>query len=129
MIGTYAGIAQQIRKTIWSRIKYKRSVAWYRVSEPELKARFKTLSKALESYYASPLTYPRLDDLKDISLHLISTHFCPLIDDSVVLYKSWKGASTFDIYDSLPHAFLNFSGNEPKKLFFCLNFKPLFLNH
>lgn len=62
----------------------------------------------MESFFASPLTYPRLDDLKDISLHLISTHFCPLIDDSVVLYKAWKGNSTFDIFDGLPHAFLNF---------------------
>ena len=106
MIGTYAGIAQKIRKTIWSRIKYRRSLAWYRVSERELKARFKTLSKSMESFFASPLTYPHLNDLKDISLHLISTHFCPLLDDSVVLYKAWRGISTFDIYDGLPHAFL-----------------------
>lgn len=109
MIGTYAGINQKIRPTLWSRIKYRRSIAWYRVSERELMARFKSLSKAMESFFASPLNYPRLEDLKDISLHLISTHYCPLIDDSVVLYKAWQGPSTFDIFDGLPHAFLNFS--------------------
>lgn len=62
----------------------------------------------MESYFASPLIYPRFDDFRSISMYLVTTHLCPLVDDSVLLYKAWKGPVSFEIFDGLPHAFLNF---------------------
>jgi acetyl esterase/lipase len=68
---------------------------------------FKRFLKIERHPYISPL-YADHEILKNVTLHLVTSNVCPLLDHSVELAKKWKGKVTLDIVNRLPHGFLNF---------------------
>lgn len=63
-----------------------------------------------ESPYITLLNYKHLDDLSNIKLYLIVSHFDPVLDQSVTMANRWKGPVTLDVFDGLTHAFPRFIG-------------------
>ncbi|RWS04077.1 hormone-sensitive lipase-like protein [Dinothrombium tinctorium] len=80
---------------------------WFECSENEMSSRLKRMTELLNNPYISTLFYPDFAKLKETTLHIITTSYCPLQDDCVTLAKLWKGIKTLDVVDKLPHGFLH----------------------
>lgn len=75
--------------------------------------RFVQMNEHLDTPFASPAIYEHFEDFKNIKMNLITTHICPLLDDSIEMYKRWPGAKKINIFDNLPHGFIQFVDLSP----------------
>lgn len=62
----------------------------------------------LDGPFASPVLYKHFDDFQNITINLIGSNICPLLDDAIEMYRKWPGKKTFELFDNLPHGFIQF---------------------
>lgn len=62
----------------------------------------------LSSVYLNPFTYANYEQLANINLKLLSFEFDPLLDESILLAKKWKGNVDIKILPNLCHAAIIF---------------------
>lgn len=62
----------------------------------------------LSSVYLNPFTYANYEQLANINLKLLSFEFDPLLDESILLAKNWKGNVDIKILPNLCHAAIIF---------------------
>lgn len=69
----------------------------------QLKMSLDDILEITRSPFISPLLYDRFDQLPGVPLYLITTEFCPFLDESISLAKLWKGACSlrFPIFPKL----------------------------
>lgn len=81
--------------------------AWYDQTPESLRARLVSDHRFCCHPYMSPLNYDDFESLQEMSLHLISMRFEPILDHSVMMAKKWKGPIKFEMMGELVHAYLN----------------------
>ena len=47
--------------------------------------------------------------VQNVPIHLLTTHFDPMLDDNVTLANLWQGPVQLSVLEDLPHGFLNFT--------------------
>lgn len=82
---------------------------WYVCDGQTYDRRTNYLIHMLNHPYGSPLVYPDFDQLKDIRLYLITSHFDVLLDDNIELARKWRGPVQLDVVDHVPHGFLYYT--------------------
>lgn len=67
----------------------------------------------LDGPFASPATYKHFEDFQGITIDLVASNICPLLDESVEMYRMWRGPKTMHVFDNLPHGFIQFIDLSP----------------
>lgn len=64
---------------------------WYKENGQFSWDQFNVLCKLLDSPYLNALAMNTYEKLSSIRLSLITSHFCPFLDDNIEMAKLWKG--------------------------------------
>lgn len=75
--------------------------------------RFVQMNEHLSGPFASPAAYKHYEDFQNITINIIATHICPLLDDAIEMYRKWPGTKTIHMFDNLPHGFIQFIDLSP----------------
>lgn len=59
----------------------------------------------------SPIYYNDFESLSDITLYLVCCQFDPVLDHSVIIGRKWKGELIVDVFNNMPHGFMNGIGS------------------
>lgn len=58
----------------------------------------------MKSAYLSPLSYDKMNELRDVRLYLMAYHFDPFLDESIAFARKWRGPVHLDIMQGVCHA-------------------------
>ena len=67
------------------------SKPWCVCDKDKFEELFKKLLKLSHKPYISPVLYHNFYSLKDVKLYLVTSDYCPFLDENVKLAKLWKG--------------------------------------
>jgi acetyl esterase/lipase len=96
-------------RTGYRRLMAPKYSPWYVCDGQTYDRRTNYLIHMLNHSYGSPLVYPDFEQLKDVRLYLITSHFDVLLDDNIELARKWKGPVQLDVADHVPHGFLYYT--------------------
>ena len=78
-----------------------------------VESRFMQMNDHLDGPFASPATYKHIDDFQEITIDLVASNICPLLDESVEMFRVWPGPKAMHVFDNLPHGFIQFIDLSP----------------
>lgn len=78
-----------------------------------VESRFVQMDDHLDGPFASPATYKHIADLREITIDLVVSNICPLLDESVEMYRVWPGPKAMHVFNDLPHGFIQFIDLSP----------------
>lgn len=93
--------------------KHKNRITNKNCPNKHVESRFVQMNDHLDGPFASPATYKHFEDFQDITIDLVASNICPLLDESVEMYRVWPGPKTMHVFDNLPHGFIQFIDLSP----------------
>ncbi|XP_015784830.1 uncharacterized protein LOC107362310 [Tetranychus urticae] len=114
------GVAENVKRLLLATYSLVISMSsnqtqpWFICDKSNFSKKLKTLADRTHTPYASPLTYQKFDSLSKIPMQILTSEFCPLLDESITMAKLWKGPVNLDVMEDLPHGFLNFTIVSPE---------------
>ncbi|XP_053213986.1 uncharacterized protein LOC128397298 [Panonychus citri] len=114
------GVAENVKRLLLATYSMVISMSssqvqpWFICDKPSFSKKLQALADRTHTPYASPMTYDKFDSLTKIPMKILTSEFCPLLDESITMAKLWKGPIGVDVMEDLPHGFLNFTMVSPE---------------